>query len=397
MVAAFARPCNPLGRALRPVLALLLALFALALLAGCQAGPAGGPRLDTSRPVPVALLVPSGSAQPTDAVLAASLENAARLAIEDLQGVAIDLRVYATAGTEEGAAQAAQTAADEGAGIVLGPVYARNASAAAQAVSGRGLSVLSFSNDARIAGNNLFVLGPTFANSAQRLAEHAVGTGLSDILIVHDPDAAGQAGRDALIAAVEAAGGRIVGAETYTLSQQGVIDAVPAIAELATTSGAQAIFFTADTAGALPLLAQLLPENGVNPEETRFYGLTRWDIPRGTLALEGLQGGRFALPDPILAENFQARFTEAFGTPPHPIAGLAYDGIAAIGALVREGKAAPLGRASLTQGAGFVGVGGVFRLLPNGTNARGLAIAEIRDRAVNVIDPAPRRFGGAGF
>jgi len=39
----------------------------------------------------------------------------------------------------------------------------------------------------------------------------------------------------------------------------------------------------------------------------------------------------------------------------------------------------------------------VFRLLPDGTNARGLAIAEIRDRAVNVIDPAPRRFGGAGF
>ena len=54
-------------------------------------------------------------------------------------------------------------------------------------------------------------------------------------------------------------------------------------------------------------------------------------------------------------------------------------------------------RASLTQGAGFVGVNGVFRLLNDGTNERGLAIARIQNSAVTLIDPAPRSFGGAGF
>ena len=67
----------------------------------------GGPTINTSKPVPVALLVPRGSAQSGDSVLAQSLENAARLAIADLQGVQIDLRVYDTAGDADTAAAAA--------------------------------------------------------------------------------------------------------------------------------------------------------------------------------------------------------------------------------------------------------------------------------------------------
>ena len=50
----------------------------------------------------------------------------------------------------------------------------------------------------------------------------------------------------------------------------------------------------------------------------------------------------------------------------------------------------------MARSAGFAGVNGVFRLRPNGTNERGLAIATINNGRVVVIDPAPRGFGG-GF
>ena len=83
--------------------------------------------------------------------------------------------------------------------------------------------------------------------------------------------------------------------------------------------------------------------------------------------------------------------------PPHPIAGLAFDGIAAIGALVSAGNAGSLSAAALTQPTGFVGVNGIFRFRPDGTNERGLAIATIIDKQVTVIDPAPRSFAGAGL
>lgn len=98
-----------------------------------------------------------------------------------------------------------------------------------------------------------------------------------------------------------------------------------------------------------------------------------------------------------MTQRFAGRYQAAFGAAPHPIAGLAYDGIAAIGALVRAGRGDALTREALTQPSGFVGVGGIFRLLPDGANERGLAVAQVRNAQVVVIDPAPRSFVGAGF
>ncbi len=103
------------------------------------------------------------------------------------------------------------------------------------------------------------------------------------------------------------------------------------------------------------------------------------------------------MPDPALYQQFQSRYAAAYGAAPPPVASLAYDGIAAIGALAGRNGAGPITAANLTQGSGFAGVNGMFRLLPDGTNERGLAIAQIRNNQVVVIDPAPRGFGGAGF
>ncbi|TDK42251.1 penicillin-binding protein activator [Antarcticimicrobium luteum] len=378
----------------------VLALTAAALLAACDtniAGGGGGPMINTSKPVPVALLVPQGSGNSGDAVLAQSLENAARLAIADLKNVQIDLRVYDTRGEATTAAAVASQAVSEGARLILGPVYAEAANAAGLAVAGRQINVLSFSNNPTIAGGNVFVLGPTFENTARRLAGFAARQGKGNILIVHGTDVSGQLGRNAIRAALAETGAQEAGAVAHELSQQGVINAVPAIRDAVQNQGADAVFFTATTAGALPLLSQLLPEAGVAPQTTQYIGLTRWDIPAQTLSLPGVQGGWFALPDPVLTAQFRDRYAHAYGGPPHPIGGLAYDGIAAIGALVGAGKSDALTGAALTQNAGFKGVGGIFRLRPDGTNERGLAVAAIQNKQVVVIDPAPTSFSGAGF
>ena len=381
------------------IFALMTALVAVVLVAACDPSMmgGGGPTINTSKPVPVALLVPKGSGQSGDAVLAQSLENAALMAIADLQGVQIDLRVYDTKGDANTAAAVASQAVSEGARIILGPVYAEAANAAGLAVAGRQINVLSFSNNATIAGGNVFVLGPTFDNTAQRLATYAARHGKGNIVIVHGTDVAGQLGLQAIRQAIAGSGAREVGAVAHELSQQGVIDAVPTVRDTVTSTGADAIFLTATTAGALPLFTQLLPEAGVSPAVTQYIGLTRWDIPSQTLELPGVQGGWFALPDPLLSSQFRSRYAQSYGGLPHPIGGLAYDGIAAIGALVGAGKSDALTGAALTQKAGFRGVGGIFRLRPDGTNERGLAVATIQNKQVVVIDPAPASFSGAGF
>ena len=82
-------------------------------------------RIDPDKPLAVALLVPYGSPSSSDTIIAHNLENAARMAIKDLRGVEIDLRIYPTKATSETAAQAARQAVDEGAKIILGPVYSK--------------------------------------------------------------------------------------------------------------------------------------------------------------------------------------------------------------------------------------------------------------------------------
>ena len=91
----------------RKALASLFALFAIAGLSACDVSlPSGGPILNNTRAVPVALLVPKSS--PNGAALARSLENAAWLAVQDLgDTVDIELKVYDTGGTPAGAAAAA--------------------------------------------------------------------------------------------------------------------------------------------------------------------------------------------------------------------------------------------------------------------------------------------------
>ena len=363
-------------------------------LAACDP-VATGPSVTGGGAVQVALLVPSGSGQASDDYLARSLENAARLAMADLGGVTVDLRVYPTAGQAAQAASAATQAVSDGARIILGPVFAQEANAAGNAVAASGVSVLSFSNNPAIAGGNVYVLGTTFPNIANRLSRYAVRQGKGNIMILHDRTPAGDAGRAAIEASIAAASGSVVAVMGNEFSQNGIVQAAPAMAAAARSNGANSLFLTADTAGSLPLLTQLLRDNGLSPAVIQFVGLTRWDIPPATLALPGVQGGWFALPDPALYEQYVQRYTAAYGTPPHPVSGLAYDGIAAIGALTRSGGG--LSAPALTQGSGFAGVTGVFRLLPDGSNERGLAVAEIRNNQVVVIDPAPRSFAGVGF
>ncbi|MFN3971383.1 MAG: penicillin-binding protein activator [Gemmobacter sp.] len=378
---------------LRPV-----AVLSMGALAACDlpvAGGGGGPLIDTRAPVAVALLVPGGSGQASDELLARSLQNAARLAISDLGDAArIDLRVYNTSGQPAQAQAMAIRAADEGARIILGPVFAQEANAAGVAMAARGINVLSFSNNTDIAGGNVYVLGPTFRNTAERLAGYARRQGKSRLMIVHDRTSAGESGRAAIQQGAARAGLGVVGTAAYEFSQNGIAQAIPGIAAAARANGADTLFMTADTAGALPLVSQLLRDSGASQQ---FIGLTRWDIPQQTLGLPSVQGGWFALPDPSLYQQYQSRYQTAFGEAPHPISGLAYDGIAAIGALVRNGQSNALTGAGLTQSTGFVGVNGIFRLRGDGTNERGLAVATIRNNRVVVIEPAPRSFSGAGF
>lgn len=394
MFARFTQACKPVHR--------LFVFLSIGWLAACTPPmdpvPRGASVVDSSGAVQVALLVPGGSGEGSDDFLARNFENAARMAIADLNGPEITLQVYNTGGDPAQAASMARRAVDEGAQIILGPLFAEAANAVGVAVAGDNVNVLAFSNNTSIAGGNVFILGQTFDNTAQRLVQYASRQGINRFMIAHAQDIGGEMGRDAIAAAVRQNGSQLVATEGYPLSQAGIFSSTQRLVSTARSSSAQAIFTTAGANADLPIVATGLADAGLDVAETRLIGLTRWDSVPQLLSLPGVQGGLFALPDQGPATLFQTRYTATYGSQPHPLAGLAYDGIAAIGALMSAGgDNVALSRSALTTSQGFRGTSGVFRLLPNGRNERGLAVATIQQNQVVILEQAPRSFGAAGL
>lgn len=371
-------------------------------VAACQptslgrSGPAIGPQIDPRQPVQVALLVPGGTGNADLDWLGRSLANSARMAASDARGAKIDLRVYTTTPSEASAVDAAEKAAAEGAKIILGPLFADSANAVGNAMKDNNLNVLSFSNNAEIAGGNVFVLGNTFQNVADRLVSYGVKQGLRRFLMVYENDPAGQIGAGAIETAIAQNRATLTAKQQHALSQDGIDAIIPAVSEAAKSGKIDAIFMTANQQAVLPYLTDKLNAAGVTSAQTQFMGLTRWDIPAARLSLPGVQGGWFALPDTTLQADFINRYRAAYGEAPHDLGSLGYDGVAAIAALVGSGNKNAVNTVGLTRPAGFTGINGVFRLRPNGTNERGMSIATINGGKVVIIDPAPRSFGG-GF
>lgn len=389
MVSGFSNLRNPLR--------VLGALVFTLVLAGCQVGGGpvaiGGPRI-SGQSVEVAMLLPvSGGGG--DAVLARSLENAARLAASDVTGAAtINITVYDTAGNAATAAARAQEAVASGADVIVGPLRSDAAAAVGVAVANSNIAVLSFSNNTEIAGGNVLVLGYTFANTANRIIGYSARQGRNNLVLVHASNLAGEVARDAVLTAASRAGATVSATIPYEFSQVGVVNVVPQVTDAVRSNGANAVMLTSDSAGALPLFAQLLPENGLDTAEVQMMGLTRWDIPPATLTFSGLQGGWFTLPDAGAAADFNGRYAAANGIAPHALGGLGYDAIRAVSAAAASGR---IGAQDLVAAGQIDGAGGVFRFLPDGTIERALAVAQIVNQQVSVIDPAPRRLGGAGL
>lgn len=388
----------------RPLTRRLALLGCLGLIAACDLpAPSGGagPAVDASGPVKVALLVPLGSGDAQREALAQSLVNAAELARGDLTGVTVELAVYPTGGDPTRAGAAAAEAVAAGADVILGPLFSTAAAAVAPVAAGAGIPVLSFSNNSQIAGGGVYILGNTFENTARRVVGYAASRGLTDIGVVHPQGVEGDQAATAVRNAAGAAGAQVVATGSYPLSIQGITDSVPGIARQMRGAGANAVVLTDGPTGGLTFVAETLRGVGLRSDAVRFVGLQRWDTSPQAMAQPALAGGWFAASDPALAALFENRYETAYGAPPHPLASLAYDGMAAIGALVSEARAEGRGdafaAARLTKPSGFAGVGGVFRLLPGGGNERALAVFEIVDGAARAVDPAPRDFAVPGL
>lgn len=352
------------------------------------------PVLSTKTAARVALLVPlSGRGKLGE--IGRALKEAGELAIFDAGGNEIILVPKDTRGTPEGARIAAREAVAEGAEIILGPLLSTSVGPVAQEARARNIPVLAFSTNVKVAGKGVYLLSFLPSQEIKRVVDYASAKGSEGFGALIPQSPYGNLVNAALNNAVTARGGKVISIEQYAQNVTSAEKNIKRIAAFATSSrsGIDAILLP-QGGSLLHDMAELLQQNGIENNNVRLLGTGLWDEP-GLSAISALHGGWYASPDPSAKAAFIARYKNAYDKTPLRIASLAYDGVSLAAVLAGGEPGTRYSAENLTNPDGFDGADGLFRLLPNGTNDRALAVLEIQPGGARVVSPAPRRFANS--
>jgi ABC-type branched-subunit amino acid transport system substrate-binding protein len=353
-----------------------------------EAGPSGPPQqplaVGTGQ-VKVGLILPL-SASGNAAVAAQSMKNAAEMALAEFQNPNIQLLIKDDAGSAQGASQGTQQALDEGAEIILGPLFASSVPATAQLTRTRGVNVIAFSTDSSVAGRGVYLLSFLPESDVNRIVEYSASIGKKSFAALLPENAYGNVVEATFKQAVPRRGGRIVAFEKYGSDRTGPARTV------AQSLGSADALFIADDGDSVVAVADALTAAGANLRNIQLLGTGLWDNPR-VYASPALQGGLYAAPDPSGFRNFSGRYRTKFGAEPVRTATLAYDAVALVAALARTQGGARFSQEVLTNPSGFAGIDGLFRFRADGTNERGLAVMKVATGGSTPVAGSPKSFG----
>ena len=375
------------------------------------------------QPTRIGLLLPL-SGPDSAAGLGRAMLNAALLALFDIGGERLLLLPRDTGGSPEGASRAAAELVGEGAEIVLGPLFSTSVQASAAITRSRGLPMIAFSSDRRVAGDGVYLLSFTPYQEVDTVIGFATSRGLKRFAVLAPDDPYGLTVLEAAREAVLRHGAELAQTEFYSPAGEDLDRSVKRLAnydtrrqhllarrrELQNSEGDEAkrmleALEKHDTLGDLDYDAVLLPEGGellkslapllpyydIDTAEIRLLGTGRWDDAKVRLE-PALLGGWFAGADRAAATEFRARYKAAFGEGPPRLASLAYDAMALAAILAQETGGPDFSARAITDPDGFVGSDGIFRFGPDGVAERGMAVLEIERQGFRVRRKAPTTF-----
>src|SRR5450631_672634 len=261
--------------------------------------------------VKVALILPlSGSGNA--AVAAQSMKNAAEMALAEFNAPDLQLLVKDDAGTAPGAQQAAQQALDEGAEIILGPLFALSVGPVGQLARSRNVPVIAFSTDANVATRGVYLLSFLPESDVERIIGYAAAQGKKSFAALVPDNAYGTVVGGAFRAAVGRRNGRVVALEHYPLDRAQMQGPARTIAQA--SSRADAIFIP-DGADAVPTVVQSLISSGIDTKRAQLLGTGLWEDAQ-IFSSPALEGAWYAGPDATGFRNFSARYHGRYGQDP---------------------------------------------------------------------------------
>lgn len=394
----------------------LAAIAAISILAACttgggrKPGPVAPKPTEAARPIAegdrhkVAVLVPTTG---PNAALGQSIANAANLALLDSGNQRIRLTIYNTA---PGAAVAARRALADGNGLFLGPLLAPDVAAVQGIAASAKVPILSFSNDATLAGGGTYVMGFQVDQSIDRVVRFARGRGVERFAALVPTGAYGQRASSAMLRSVEGADGKLVSIATYNRDTKSLTAAVrkltgaagPAARAQVRPDGTVAR--VDPKAAGVPFNALLIADSGkialaalpllhkAGGQSVRLMGTELWNTEPGIARVSAMNGAWFAsVPDGVF-KQFATRYQTRFGGQPYRLASLGYDSVLLVNRIAAKWEpGTPFPQAALRDSAGFVGVDGAFRFTGAGIAARALEVQQVGGGGFSTVSPAPSK------
>ncbi len=338
----------------------------------------------------VALVLPLSATGNAGAV-ALAMRNAAEMALAEF-GASNNIQLLPKddAGTAQGAQAAVQQSVDEGAQVILGPLFAHSVTAAKPVARNRSIPMIAFSTDSSVAAPGAYLLSFLPESEIDRVVTYAVSQGKRSFIGLVPTSAYGSVAEGELKQAVARRGGRVVAVERYGDDRNKIGDVARAIAQSA--AQADALFIPdGDSAGDV---VAALASAGVNLSRLTIMGTQLWDDPK-IFANSQLEGAWYAGPEPAGFKDFAEHYRSRYQQDPQKPAALAYDAVALIVALVKAQGSQRITNEVLTNPGGFTSrVNGVFRFRNDGTNRR-LAILKVTPSGGEIVVPAEKTFGAS--
>ncbi len=296
-----------------------------------------------------------------------------------------------TAGKPVKAAKAAKEAMDEGAALILGPLFSNSVKAVTPVAAKRGINVISFSNNAEVAGDNSFLFGFMPKEQVTRVVEQAHKAGHKKIAALLPANRYGALMEEALLEHAALSGMDLAGVVQYPPEAQDIAPYAQRLVGM-TTNGKPIemdALLLGEGGTKLEALAARLQQFRMGNREVKYLGTGLWDNPalRGNPAL---MGSWFASSPLASYHSFIARFEATHDYTPPRLASLGYDAVALAATLAAQGG---FNRDLITAASGYEGpANGIFRFRPDGTISRGLSVLTFKGDDISEVSPAPRMF-----
>jgi len=352
-------------------------------------------------PIRVGLLVPlSGRFE----AVGQGMLDAAQMAVFDYADDRYTLLPRDTGGDGATAADAARDLANEGAAVLIGPVFAGALKASRPVAEANGLRLIGFSTDSRLEAPGVFIFGFDPDDEVQRVVSFAVSQGRQRVAALLPAGDYGDIVAGAVGTAMAASQGQLVRVVRYHPDPFDIEASVRKVIGLsleqvkarrdrgqtvATNPGFDALLLVA-TGETLTRILEEFAGLGLDQAGVQMLSTSQWaELPPAQRAR--LTGAWYAGTSQSRGDSFRRRFADLFGRDPPRLASLGYDAVTVTAKLaerVPNGGEASYRFEDLAD-AEISTVNGVVQLRPSGKVERGLAVYEIDPAGNRLRDPAP--------